>query len=179
MYRSSTNRKRTIWTLGAVICAALLGMALWLFNDPLSRDAQLNWDIQGTWITADGQVLETLAFSLSGEIEKHSKERDILRLNIRLPEDFDYVIPEEPTIFYSNAEVVESVSYYICGGAYCLERTSGDMTLVELALSEKQEFMILYFSETPGTFLVASTNHNVKPEEILAYFDFFVKQKTA
>lgn len=165
------------WIIGGTICTMLLVSIIFAFH-VVNRD-QIDWSMQAAVISLDGQIVETFSISVFGEIEKDPQERDTLRLNIRLPEDFNYMLPEEPTIFYSAAETVVSVPYYICGGTYCLERASGDTALVELALSEQQEFMILYFPETPDTFLVASTNHNVKPEEILTYFDFFVKQKTA
>lgn len=177
MIKSSMSNKFSPWIIVTIAFVALIGAGIWCFVIASPEYTQIDWDMQGTLVTTDGQVLETLAFSLSGKIEKDPQERDTLRLNITLPEDFDYMISEEPTVFYSAAEAVESVPYYICGETYCLNRDSSAMTLVELALSEQQEFVILYFQETPGTFLVASTNKAVTPQQILGYFDFFVKQQ--
>jgi hypothetical protein len=175
---SFIRHKHTIWIVAAVLCIALLATALWLLNGPSASNTKLDWVLHGTWITADGQPLDSFSFSLSGKIEKDPQGKDALHLNVELPENFSYSLPEKPTTFYNAAENEASVPYYICGGAYGLESGSDEPILVELALSQDQKFVILYFEDAPNCFLVGSIDPYAKSEDILTYFDLFVAEKT-
>ena len=174
----SQNKKRPVfYIIASVICVALIGAASWALISSLSRNTRINWSMQGSFVTEDGQLKETMELSITGNIQTEPEKRDILTLSISFPETFPYSFSASHS-FYNMSDEIDSMPYYACSG-YTLGKGSDTPALCYFALDEKKQWAIFLWSEDPGQILVASADPGVDPRQIISHFQTFLDlQKT-
>lgn len=170
-----TECKKALIGIGiGIICLALVVLAVWLFSGPLSGNTKVNWQMNGTLVTSDGTVIETMELSIVGKIHKDPNKRDILTLDITLPDDFPYSfkgrdIPE----FYSSSDEIDEFPYYVCSG-YTYDKSENAPVLCSFALDEERGWAIFCWPNQPEQYLVCSTTADVNADEIITHFQAFL-----
>lgn len=169
----SQNKKRPVfYIIASVICVALIGAASWALISSLSRNTRINWSMQGSFVTEDGQLKETMELSITGNIQKDPEKRDILTLRISLPETFSYSFPASSD-FYSMSDGIDSMPYYACSG-YTLGKKSSDPALCFFALDEEKQWAVFLWPDDPGRILAASADPGADPRQIISHFQTFL-----
>lgn len=152
-----------------IVCIALIVLALLLLNDTQN----VNWQMQGCLVTSDGTVSKTLPVSVTGKISSNRNGDTDLKLSFGLPEDFQFSILQEEFVCYSNT--VELLSYYAFSGYGDNKDTEQYMdSSAQIALDADQECIVIAWSDAPGQYLVASTNPNTDPQQVLDHFQLFL-----
>lgn len=135
----------------------------------------VTWDLHATYLTDDGEILDSFPLSVEIDIDKKEAANDLLSLRIDLPETFVYTHPyPAPLVFESLTDELTDVDYYICDTDYIVHRAMPK--LIQLVLCEKMEYLLLYWPEDPGKYLVASRDADVAAADILTYFDYYLHQ---
>lgn len=173
MVMNGKIKKQPIFYIGAfAICVSLIIVVAWALNSFLSKNIQINWSMQGSLITEDGQLTETMELSIAGNIQKDPAKRDVLTLDISLPETFLYSFSPSST-FYSMSDEIEAMPYYACSG-YTLGKESDTPMLCYFALDVEKQWMVFLWPEDCEQFLVAAADPGVDPRQIIAHFQTFL-----
>lgn len=167
------NKKQPIFYIKAfAICASLIVVVAWALISFLSKNILINWSMQGSLITEDGQLKETMGLSIAGNIQKDPAKRDVLTLDISLPETFLYNFSPSNN-FYSMSDEIESMPYYACSG-YTLGKESDTPVLCFFALDIEKQWIVFLWPEDCEQFLVASADPGVDPRQIISHFQTFL-----
>lgn len=130
---------------------------------------KINWTMTGALVSSDASVLENFSVTVQGSIQE--EENNIVRLDtkIELPDtfSFSFVTPEGGHICNDR-----SLGYYAFS-TYCYDKTTNAPELSFLALDVEKECMIIQWHSNPDQYLVASTNAELTPQEILEHFRGF------
>lgn len=130
--------------------------------------------MNGTLVTADGQVQDTLEVAIVGKIHKDPEERDILTLDITLPDDFPYSFKgRDIPKFYSASDGIAEFPYYVCSG-FTYNKSKNTSILCNFALDEDKGWAIFLWPDNPEQYLVCSTATDVNAEEIIAHFQAYL-----
>lgn len=165
------TKKAMIGTAIGILCVALIGIAVWIFTGPLSGNTKVNWQMNGTLVTADGTVKETMELSIVGKIHKDPTEPDILTLDITLPDDFPYSFKGRGE-YYSIGEKIDEFCYYVCN-TYTYSNLENTPALSAFAIDEEKGWALFLWPDCPGQYLVASTD-GTDPQVILSHFQAFI-----
>ena len=144
----------------------------------------IRWNLTGTWITEDGEIGDTVSFSIKGRFFTNGNQVDYLQMvdfRIQWPEDFPYGSAEADSYgVYALYEEdgTNSLWFMCCGEAYTAsENTSVGVTF---ALSPDREFVVMHWADNEDRYLVASTDPEADPEEIAAWYSSLpIKKESA
>lgn len=170
-----TECKKALIGIGiGIMFLTLVALAVWLFTGPLSGNTKVNWQMNGTLVTADGTLEETMELSIVGKIHKDPDERDILTLDITLPDDFPYSFKgRDIPRFYSSSDEIDEFPYYVCSG-FCYGKAQNEPVLCTFAFDEEKGWAIFWWLDNPGQYLIASRDTDADPAAILAHFQGFI-----
>jgi hypothetical protein len=169
---SQYKKHPIFYIIASAICVALIGVALWALISFLSKNTHINWSMQGSYVTEDGQLKETMDLSITGNIQKDPAKRDILTLSISLPETFPYTFTASNN-FYSMSDEIDSMPYYACSG-YSFKKKASAPELCFFALDEEKQWAVFLWPDDPGQILVASADSGVDPKQIISHFQTFL-----
>lgn len=135
---------------------------------------EIDYTLHGVWITQDGEVQEMLDFSVTGTLDLTQTGEDTLALDFLFPDAFPYAY-DSATAYTSQSRKYFDLPYcVICG--YSFNNFANKHVFSYFALCPAKEYVIFYWEDDPQRFLVASTDPNATPHEILAYFDAFIEK---
>lgn len=134
----------------------------------------IDWSLHGAWITAAGEVQKAVDFRISGQVDMEASGEDSMTLDISFPDTFPYSYTEK-TEFVSQSRKYLGLSYCV-SSAFSFRRYSGDPVSSHFVLCPEKEYVLFYWEAQPDRFLVASTDPDTNPQEILTYFDAFTEK---
>lgn len=135
---------------------------------------EIDSTLHGVWITNDGEVQEMLDFSVAGTLDLTQTGEDTLTLDFLFPDTFPYVY-NSTTAYASQSRKYFDLPYCVSCG-YSFNNSSSENVFSYFALCPEKEYVIFYWEDDPQRFLVASTNPNTPPHEIMDYFDVFIEK---
>ena len=130
---------------------------------------EISYDLYGTWITADGELQESVDFHISGQVDMDASGEDTMTLDISFPDTFTYSYLAKKE-FASQSRKYFGLSYCVSTG-FSWRRGSDIPVISYLALCPEKEYVLFYWDERPGRYLVASTDPDTAPEQIISYFE--------
>ena len=141
-------------TLHTILCFVFSVTVLFSCAGCNTKETQIDWSLQGTWVTEDGILRDTIEFSITGNVPTDAAPDGSLQyseLCINWPETFTYANPEEQT-FAGNAYISENaeapVVFVMNGTAHnCVTTLPVGMTLF---LCPEKEY-IIFNGATLGT----------------------------
>ena len=157
-----------------LICVAIVGICGCHKQESVST---IDWDLHGAWVTADGVVQneqEGVDFFLSGTLptEYDSYSTVEMKLNFIWPDGFTY--PNEGTQVYTGgasfANKHENQSIYH-GGKYVYSPADNKSIFLSYTICPEEGFIVIHVD---NKYLVASTDPNVAPAEIFAFYKEYV-----
>lgn len=135
---------------------------------------EISYDLYGAWITAAGEVQKAVDFRISGQVDMEASGEDSMTLDISFPDTFPYSYTEK-TEFVSQSRKYLGLPYCV-SSAFSFRRYSGDPVSSHFVLCPEKEYVLFYWEAQPDRFLVASTDPDTNPQEILTYFDAFTEK---
>ena len=158
----------------AWICVAVVGICGCHRQESVNT---IDWDLHGAWVTVDGVVQneqEGVDFFLSGTLptEYDSYSTVEMKLNFIWPDGFTY--PNEGTQVYTGgasfANKHENQSIYH-GGKYVYSPADNKSIFLSYTICPEEGFIVIHVD---SKYLVASTDPNVAPAEIFAFYKEYV-----
>lgn len=159
------------WAALLIVCIAIISIIL-LFISPFQQNVNVDWTMNGTMITADGRIGETMVFTVAGTIRNNSDDNDKLVLNFALPNTFRYVYNTSSSDDISTMRQYANLPYYISLG-YDYDKVTNSPVFRRYALNLEDEFMIMVW-DRDNYYMVASRDPNVDPRTILYSFQSFL-----
>lgn len=138
---------------------------------PVLAPGEIAWTMYGTWITPDGKTGEETELTVLGMITQ-TDTHDSLIADIRFPDSFRYHY-QPLTEFVSFSRQIPDLPYLVCPH-FSYNKVAHDAVWAYLALCPEKEYMIFRWDESQDRYLVASTNPDADPQEILDYFQGFI-----
>lgn len=133
----------------------------------------VDWSMTAFLIRSDGTVTDTFPMTISGTIRKEETD-SYLDLDIDVPEDFRYIFYAED----GGSPCLDSQSHqsgdFILGGCD-YDRIKNAPAMSYWAVNTEKEYFISYWGAEFGQYLVAATNPDVTPAEIMEHFEKFVE----
>lgn len=166
----SSKRKRILYCGG--IIAALLVVCVFVFCFLLVDTTTADWSMYGYEISPDGEVSQTLEFTLHAKLREYAFGGNDLSLTIlSFPQGTEYSLLDKADYYQpgesENPSVFYPFSYY-----YYDTNTKGVLSDVgALCLDEK---MMILRIDSSAHYIVASADPNADPAEILDYFKNFI-----
>ena len=116
-------------------------------------------------------------FSVSCTIDPQKDNSAEMTLRIVLPESFQYMFekasePDATTEYYSNNRKFTDEPYYVMH-SYSYDRRANESVFTNIGLCTQKEYMIFNWEDGEDLYLVASTDPNTEPNDILQYFRIF------
>ena len=151
-------------------CCLLIAALLLLFVGCAEKKQKIDWDLSGTWITADGEIGENISFSIEGEFDTEDVEPGNLQIanfTVQRPEDFRYGSYDEAEFaVYAFREAEGSASvWFLCIG-WDYDPATNSMITENLLFSLEREYGVVYWPEREGNYIVASTDPETDPQDI-------------
>ncbi len=134
------------------------------------------WEMTGFVVKKDGTLVDTFPMAVNGSILQELEE-SYLRLNIALPNQFRYqfatvddgtgdICMQDYRAQWPNDFVTNSYTY---------DKILNDLAFASWAVNTDKEYFIAYWDDAFGQYLVATTNPDVTPADIMAHFEHFVE----
>lgn len=161
------NRRKKLMVIAtAVICIVMVCAAVWAITGLLYQTTRVNWNMYGTLITTDGEIGDTVEFTVKGKVKDYKDEADRIMLDIDFPDTFRYSEYSYAANSISRSDQLMDIPYFLWEG---YSKTFMDS---RYGLSLDEEYMIFQWKDEPYL-LVASTDPDADPQEIYEYFHPF------
>jgi hypothetical protein len=135
----------------------------------------VDWNMTASVVQGDGTVKDTFPLTIAGSIQEE-QSTTYLRLNVNMPKDFRYMFE----IAQPNGDACIDAWAHAPGdfatSGYCYDKVYNTPTADVWAINTEKEYFIAYWGEDFGQFVVASTDPDVQPEEILEHFRALIGQ---
>ena len=134
---------------------------------------KLDWAMNAYLVSLDKQVQQAFSLTVSGPIV-YNNEDTTLQFVIQFPADsgLEYRLPNKGK-YFTISTPLEKTDYYIWKPSL-LDKTSNNSIDAVFALSVEQQSLIIYQEDAVYPYIVASTDPNCTPSEILEYFCEFI-----
>lgn len=144
-------------------------------GDPANPELlSVNLAMTAYLVGTNGTVLESFPLGIQGTIKK-DEAVSYLRLEMTTPEEFAYRFDvPEPNGYISQREDFFRDGDYRIGG-FCYNKEENSIAGTEGMINIEKEYLIIYWLEYPGYYLVAATDSNATSSDITAYFTEFAK----
>ena len=142
-------------------------------TEPNSDANRINWNLDGTWISADGTASSTATGSIFGNVQLGDTGEDTLDLNITFTEGCNYQYTN-PTSYSSESRKYLKVPYCVCP-LYSYSKDKNASVFSYIGISLDKEYVIFHWEDQKDLYLVASTDPDTDPKDILSYFEVFVQ----
>lgn len=169
------NKRKWIILCIMTACLLLIGTAIWIFtshylNNKNTRN--IDWALHGYLVTADGQIQNELAFSVSGSIRENKDDsNDDLKLAFQFPDSFRYSSESERE-YPGNRSIHDAYHYYVSAGT-AYDKTKNAPVALYLALDAENEYLIMHWNDDSDLYLVASVD-KTQPAQLLKHFQKFL-----
>ena len=128
----------------------------------------VDWTMHGILMTAAGEAVENVEFSVQGQIMDMADDMDTLDICGVFPDDFRFDLPATEPAYYSMAGKMLGTEYFVCDG-YSFDYTERHSTPCTFALSLEKETMVIYWQKE-NMYLVASQNADINTDDIISYY---------
>lgn len=139
-----------------------------------SLPKRYNWSMHGYLISEDGAILDTTTFSVRGKAWKGGKR---LEYSFEMPDDFTYP-------FVVKKEKSENMQEILRERQFCAPYPTYEapfhqvgterFIMCQMSIDFKNQFMILFPTDTNRNCIVASADPTVTPEMLTAHFEDFL-----
>ena len=136
-----------------------------------SSDVAVDWNMTAFLVKEDGTVTKTFSIAVSGTIEKE-ESASYLKLDIELPKDFRYSFARAG----KNGNICAGRAYHsgdFVTNGYTYDKVANAPAAASWAVNTEKEYFIAYWGEDFGRYLVAATDPDITPEEIMEHFEKF------
>ena len=166
--------KRSMWFI-ITICSILSMILVFSFMVVPSLDNQINWIMYGTLMDSNGNPISTTEFTISGSFHNIDNDNHELNLRIVFPDTFQYMYDREyePHSTYLSIFPKQYDLQYFMVDDYSFNRTANKSVKSSFALCHKNEYAIFHWDDGTNLWLVASTDPNADPQEILQFFQLY------
>ena len=132
---------------------------------------KLDLSMHGYVMTTDGFVVDRLELSMQGKIYHGEDVYDEIVLEIDFPESFAYmnVSSDEPEMAFRHP-----THGYHTLSMFTYHKKLNALKGTMIAIDEEKGWAILLWTQDPQQILVASTDADTDPTQILAYFQDFI-----
>ena len=136
---------------------------------PMALNEDIDWTLHGVWINEKLEVLKTVDFTISGNLDLTATGEDSMTLDISFPDSVPYNYTEK-TEFVSHSRKYFGLPYCV-STSYSFRRLSGDPVISYFVLCPEKEYVLFYWKAQPDRYLVASTDPETDPAQIVTYFE--------
>ena len=148
-------------------------------GDPtIDKLQKIDWTMTGTIVSGSGEVISPCNLSLSGQLALGKNRQDQLNLDIRFPKPFAYWY-ESSAVYTSQSRKYFNTPYPVFTHyAYNrdADKPAEEPVFSVFAVCPEREYVIFHWEDGKDQYLVASTDPNVPPQEILSYFEAFTEK---
>lgn len=150
-----------------IICLVLVGFALLHFDKN-----EIDWDMQGYLVSADGTIEDSVSMRVTGDMDKEGSHT-YFDIDILPENDFIYRFDTpEPDGYISTSQEGDPLPF--CTFSSFSFHNANGATQTFFAIDTEKEYMIIHWNDGTGRYLVAATDSDVTAQEILEYFRKFV-----
>lgn len=135
---------------------------------------EISYDLHGAWITEAGEVQQAEDFRISGQVDMQASGEDSMTLDISFPDTFPYSYTEK-TEFVSQSRKYFGLPYCV-STAFSFRRLSGDAVISHFVLCPEKEYVLFFWEAQPDRYLVAATDPDTDPAQIVTYFEVFFEK---
>lgn len=142
----------------------------------------VDWTMHGVVVNSQGEVnqyteYQVGQFTVSGSIHDEADKTATMKLRIIMTENFRYMFdnadqPGDRTEYHSMNRKYTDEPYYVFSH-FIYDRFANESTIAYMGLDLEKEFMIFSWDDDKDLYLVASTDPDTDPRDILAYFEAF------
>ena len=163
------NRRLLATIIFVLLIAVLLIVILFIVN----KTTRIEYYMNAALVNSDGAVIDTFALTIDGTV-REKESSCYLDLAFNLPEDFRYSFDNADPNGYICIEHLAFTpgDFVTCG--YTDDRLEVGSAWTVWAINTEKEYFVAYWGEDFGQFLVASTNPDVNPSDILDHFQEFL-----
>lgn len=179
IYWEKEDIRRIALTFGIILlCVAAIAVAVWGKRGfPVTTD-KIDYQMHGFYVDSEGNASGSVDFSVKGRVFTNIKKTNFLQLEFQMPMSFPYslrgstVQPEG----YENCYIDHGGDYfsYWVTADYAYNKFTNSGDFLAFALCPEQEYFMLRFVDEPSKYLLASTDPNTTPQEILDYFQKYI-----
>lgn len=141
-------------------------------TDPATvPDSRIDWTMYGYMVSPGEEPISTTDLSVSGTVTYGETGTDVLKLDIAFPQTARYRY-DGPTAYYSQSRDIWGLGYFVCA-SYSYDSSANASVFSCFAVSLDKEYVIFNWEDGQDLYLVASTDPETDPHDILAYFQIF------
>ena len=176
-------QKRSMFFL-IILSALLISIPIYAFLIWPNLGNTVDWTMHGVVVNSQGEVnkyteYQVGQFTVSGSIHDEADKIATMKLRIIMTENFRYMFdnaghPNDRTKYISMNRKYTDEPYYVFSH-FTYDRFANESTFAYMALDQEKEFMIFNWDDDKDLYLVASTDPDTDPNEILAYFQKFIE----
>ncbi len=172
--RNQYRRRILAVALGTLACVLILA-GIWFGVDWLQNTETLDFAMTAWEVNQAGEVQETLTLEVQGLL-RHREDLDTFDGEIIAPDSYRYSFDGGRTGPYTQLPGLYDWDGFFTSASYFYDREQNDMEFMYFALDVEEGYMILRWQKGPTfpvSYLVASTDPAVTPQEILDHFGWF------
>lgn len=145
---------------------------------------KLDWEMRGYLVRKDGTILDTVSLSLAGEVMETAEGGTMLNYALNLPDTLRYRhLSTDGYVHDPGFDGIIDVPYAVWFG-FGYDAEINDNVFMYNAISVEEEMIICAFHYAEewaleNVYLVAATNAEATPEEIMEYFQVLVEKIVA
>ena len=182
IYWEKEDIRRIALTFGIIfLCIAAIAVAIWGKRGFAIPTHKVDYQMHGVYVDSDGNPGGSVDFSIKGRVLTNIRKNNFLQIEFLMPMSFPYSLlgatihPEGfENCFYDHGG--DYFSYWVTA-TYGYNKFENSIDFLGFALCPEQEFFILHCYDEPDKYLVASTDPNTTVQEILTYFDDYIRSQ--
>lgn len=180
IYFEKEDIKRIALTFSIIfICIAAIVIGIWGKRGFPVTTHKIDYQMYGFYVEPDGTVGSAVDFSIKGRAFDNIEKYTFLEIDFQMPENFPYSLCGATCHpwGYEDCFVDQGGRYfsYWTVAAHAYNKSTNDFDLLYFALCPEQKYFMLDFSDEPGKYLLASTDPNTTAQEILDYFEKYIR----
>ena len=155
-----------------VLCCILIAVMVLMLCGCSAK--KIDWKMQGAWVTADGEVMESMELSISGKMHMDESGVDTLDLTISLPDSFRYSFESNTALTLDYRKHLPLP--YCVAHNFTYDKVANDSVFSCFAICPEKEYAIFNWEEGSDLYLIAAKEPISDPQTILTYFKGFIEE---
>ena len=165
------RRSRTIGAVVLICCIAVIAGVLCFF---LTFNKQyFDWNLEGVWITADGQIEGAKLISVSGYVVDRDDLYDNVHLEYHFPGGGEYLDARSDTGNFSHTQWNDHFGYFGCL-SMSIDAEDGKWVECHYALDLDKGYILFQWDDGEERYFVASADEKTKASDIVTHFKAFI-----
>lgn len=163
----------------------LISIPVYSFLIRPNLDNQVDWVMHGVVVNTNGEVNQKTEyqigqFTFSASVQDHEDKTATLNTRIVATDKFRYFFnssnnPTDHTEHLSTNRKYFDHPYYVYS-EFQYDTVGNTSIRADIAIDFEKEYMIINWHDDQDLYLVASTDPNTDPQEILAHFEGFIAE---